>query len=408
LSISDAPDVPEPRLLQPEVQEFIRAHTSSDVHELSLKQPPLLFGIAFPLIAKQIAGRQQIRLKLPLYYTTQGILYASRENLEQCSSERAARYKAEQAAALSGLARHRCVDLTGGFGVDTYFLSRHYTEVHYVEQNRQLLQIARHNHRQLGATNIVYHEADALTFLEKTSLTFDLAYLDPSRRTDNNKRKIELTAYSPDIRTIIPILGKTFTRMMVKVSPMLDIDRGLQVIPNVAQVHVVAVGGEVREMLFFSEAGHNAEPLLETVDLSSGRQPFSFYRSQERVAPVQFGALQKYVYEPAPEILKAGGFRLVASRFGVIKLHVNTHLYTSEKLVEDFPGRTYEIIATASRFPDLAEFFPERMANIVVRNHPRAPDGLRAELRLREGGERYLLAFTAPDGPMLAAARRLS
>jgi hypothetical protein len=409
LSISDSLDVPDARLLRPEVQEFVRAHVSSDVHELSLKQPAQKFGIPFRDIAVQIAGLQRARHKLPQYFSTPAILYPPPANLEQCSSEKTAMFKARQAAAFSSPQHTRCVDLSGGFGVDTFFLSRQYQEVHYVEPDRALLQIARHNHQQLGALNIIYHERDALSFLNETALTFDLAYVDPSRRTENSQRRIELTAYSPDVRTLVPFLGRTFNRMMLKVSPMLDIDRGLQVITNVARVAIVTASGEVRELLFFSAAGHTAEPLLEAIDLTANRPPFSFYRHEENDALVQYGIPRKYVYMPGPEILKSGAFRLVASRYGLTKLHVNTHLYTSEDLQPDFPGRIFEIIATAHKYtPELASSFPEGMANVVVRNYPLTADQLRSRARLKEGGEHYLLAFTSPEGPMLATAKRIT
>src|SRR5690606_651820 len=194
-----------------------------------------------------------------------------------------------------------------------------------------------------GALNIIYHERDALSFLNETALTFDLAYVDPSRRTENSQRRIELTAYSPDVRTLVPFLGRTFNRMMLKVSPMLDIDRGLQVITNVARVATVTASGEVRELLFFSAAGHTAERLLEAIDLTANRPPFSFYRSEVNEAIVQFRIQRKYVYMPGPEILYSGAFRLVACLYGLTKLHVNTHLYTSEDLQPDFPGRIFEI-----------------------------------------------------------------
>lgn len=408
LSISDEPDVPDARLLHPDVQAFIRAHLSSDVHALSLKQPSQRFGIPFRDITAQIAGLQKARHKLPVYFSTQGIVYPPAVNLEQCSSERTAVFKAQRAADFSAPAHGRCVDLTGGFGVDAYFLSRHYAEVHYVEPDRHLLQLARHSHRQLGSVNIIYHEKDAVAFLNETGLSFDLAYLDPSRRTGDNQRRIELTGYSPDIRAIVPFLGKSFSRLILKTSPMLDIDRGLQVLPNVVGVSVVAYRGEVRELLFFSEAGSTTEPLLEAINLSGDRPAFSFNRQEDSAAEVRYGEPLRYVYEPAPELLKAGAFRLVASRFGLTKLHSNTHLYTSADRVPEFPGRVFEAGVLSRRMgPELKAAFPDGMANVVVRNYPLTADQLRKHAGLKEGGYHYLLAFTSPGGPMLMSAKRL-
>ncbi len=407
MSISD-PDLPDARLLQPQVQEFIRAHASSDIHELSLRQPAQRFGVPFRDIAVQIAGLQKAKHKLPQYFSTEGIVYPPSVNLEQCSSQKTAEYKAGQAAAFSTPSLECCVDLTGGFGVDAFFLSQQYAELHYVEPDRELLLLARHNHRQLGALNITYHQKDALTFLRETTLTFDVAFLDPSRRTETNQKKIELTGYSPDVRTLAPFLGTTFKRLMLKASPMLDIDRGLQVVRNVTKVSVVALGGEVRELLFFAESDCTEEPLLEAVDLSGDRQPFSFRRSDESAAAVQYAGPLRYIYEPRPELLKAGAFRLIASRFGLAKLHANTHLYTSEKLVRDFPGRAYETLTVAHRVgSDVMAAFPERRANVVVRNYPLTAAQLRTQAGLKEGGEGYLLAFSSPDGPTLVVAKRL-
>lgn len=89
-----------------------------------------------------------------------------------------------------------------------------------------------------------------------------------------------------------------------------------------------------------------------------------------------------YLYEPHAALLKSGAFKLTASRYGLQKLHRHSHLYTSDSLRPDFPGRifqTEEVLDFSGKLlKQLAAQIPQ--ANITVRNFPLSV----AELRKRK------------------------
>src|SRR5690606_2949249 len=147
--------------------------------------------------------------------------------------------------------------------------------------------------------------------------------------TGDNQRRIGPTGCSPDVRALVLFLVERIGRLIRKTSPILDIDRGPRALPNLGGGSVVPSWGDVRGLLFFLEAGCTTDPLLVAINLSGDCPAFSFCRQEDSAAEVRYGEPLRYVYEPAPELLKPGAFRLVASRFGLTKRHSNTHLYTS-------------------------------------------------------------------------------
>ena len=183
--------------MKEEVQDFLLSHEKDDVQKLLLKQKTIL-GVPTEWIAQQLIGRRKARTKLDTWYRTKGIIYPPSLNIEQSSSEATGKFKATLLQDISNKKKLNGVDLTGGFGIDTYFLSRQAHHVDYVEPDVDLLEIARHNHRLLGADNISYHHTSAVGFLHSNTQHFDFVYIDPSRRKGQQKT-YRLTDSEPDI-----------------------------------------------------------------------------------------------------------------------------------------------------------------------------------------------------------------
>ena len=185
-------------VLKEDVQDFIREHENADVQKLLLKQK-LVCGAPAEWVAQQITGRRRIKIKLPTWYNTMGIVYPLSVHLEQSSSEATAKFKLNIIRQLHPNQGIVCgVDLTGGFGVDAYFLSKGFRQFDYVEPNKELLEIVRNNHRQLGATNITYHHASAEEFLNHATEKFQVLFIDPSRRKASRK-VYKLAESEPDV-----------------------------------------------------------------------------------------------------------------------------------------------------------------------------------------------------------------
>jgi len=393
-----------PHKLSNQVGLFIATHERADIPSLVLKYNSI-DGLPIASVVDQIMGRRKSREKLPSYFAHNDILYPPSINIEQTSSEVTASYKAQL---LSSFPDHdTIVDLTGGLGIDSFAFSKIFKVVVHVEPDGDLQALARYNHQQLGCSNITYVNQLAEHFLEVTS-EISAAFIDPSRRKASRK------VYSfhdcvPDVTTLQTAIFRQTNVLLVKASPMHDIQLALREIHNVQRVVVLAVDNEVRELLFLALRGFEAKPILSAVNItSSSTVVIDFSIADEELAEASFDELKSYLYEPNAALLKAGAFKLTSTRFGVGKLHVNTHLYTSDELVEDFPDRIFRVISRIKGDEKLVRtYFPDGKANVVVRNYPSTPDELKKKLRLRDGGEKYLLGFTASSGPTLVAAERV-
>jgi len=398
------------KLLSLEVQSFIREHQSSDPHQLLLKYKTIL-GLPSSVVVDQIIGKRKAKEKFPSWFAKDKILYPPSINMEQSSSEAAAKFKAnmikkENIAAhlslLSGL------DLSGGYGVDSYFFSRVFGDLIVVEPNKNLLDIAQHNHVQLEVSNIKYFNFFAEQFLNSSDRKFDFIYVDPSRRSKENRKLISLAQCEPNIISCQDEIWNTTTLLLVKTSPLLDIQKGIKELRYVTKVIVLSIGNECKELLFFCRKGFEYEPTIEAVDLDHENFSFSFKVSEEHGADIIYGDPLQYIYEPNASILKSGGFKTIAKIFPVFKLHPNTHLYTSDILLKNFPGRTFELESTVKLDrSSIKKIFPDGKANVTTRNYPLSAEELKKKAGLKDGGEKYLIGLTGTKKKLLIAAKRI-
>jgi hypothetical protein len=393
-------------LLTPAVREFIRAHEHDDERQLVLKHKEIA-GVPAARVAEQIAARRKAKDKLPGYYQTEGIVYPPGVNLEQSSSEQTARYK-QYILRREGVPLNTAADLTEGFGIDTFFISQVFQHVHAIEPNESLQAIARHNHDRLGAQNIHYYNTTAEVFLGDDPAAFDLVYIDPSRRAGSQK-VFKLSDCVPDVAILQDQIFAKADYLLVKASPLLDVQQGLKELSCVKTVYIVAVNNECKELLFFCRRGYTGAPSIVAVNLKHGvPETFSFTLSEEQQALVTDTAPTSYLYEPNAAVLKAGAFKLLAGRYGVSKIQINTHVYTSDTLVEDFPGRVFKVEAfVKSDAKEVLPFFPEGKGNVITRNYPLAAEALKKKVGLQDGGDKYLVAFSGAGRKFLAVATRM-
>ena len=365
---------------------------------------------------QQVDGRERTADKLPAFAAIEDWWYPVRLSCEQCSSEATARYKA-QICQQSGLSADRSLlDLTGGYGVDTLFLSEAFDRTDYVEQNDELCRIAGHNFPLFDKRrSISVHNASAEDFL-KTAGKYDLLFLDPARRDNHGGKVFRLADCTPNVVELLPELCAHLTengRIMLKLSPMLDITQATKELSLLLwDVYVIAVKNEVKEVLLVSqESGvRNQESGITAIDLYYPEQAFSFTREEESNSEavcqpegrsVFCQAKPVFLYEPNAAILKAGAYKLIAQRFGLHKLDVNTHLYASCQLVPHFPGRVWRVTDTN------ANTTANTNANIICRNYPLTPDQLKKKLHLRDGGTAYVIGCRVAGKPTLFYAERV-
>lgn len=389
----------------PQVQQFIFDHEHDDEKKLLLKHKEIL-GIPSSQIANQISGRRKAKEKLPTFYKTRGIIYPPSVNLEQSSSEETAQLKVRL---ILNLVKNldTCVDLTGGFGIDSFFFSHIFRKVIYVEPNLELLEIAKHNHTRLGNANIQYENSTAEKILANLNKV-DLIYIDPSRRS-GNKKVFTLQDSEPNIVDLQSTIFEKSDYLMIKTSPLLDIQSGLSELRFARSAHAVAVENEVKELLFIQEKDFGEETLIMATNIKSNSiDAFGFHFSDERSAEVQFSEPQTYLYEPNSAILKVGAFKWIAKAHRLKKIAPSTHFYTSDLLLEDFPGRIFRIISFVKSDPKkVLEAFPDQKANIITRNYPLSVEEIKKKTKLKDGGEKYLLGFSGQKEKFLCVAERL-
>lgn len=399
--------------MSPATLAFALAHRDEDVRALALRRTPDDVDLTAAL--QQIAGWQIARRKLPSWAACDEILYPVRLSMEQCSSQAAAEYKRQLVSGLPCFQRESpstFTDLTGGLGVDFSFLAPLFSEATYVERNAELCAIARHNIEALGhdyVLNVCNKEAEeVLCSLPRQSLI----YLDPARR-DVAGRKVFMTAdCQPDVVRLHDALLRMADVVMVKLSPMLDIHDAIRSLPSVRQVHVVEVDGEVKELLLLLAgkelaiaglAANGPVPIV-CARLQGGSlySRFTFTFEGEEQAGVQYAdTVEDYLYEPSPAIMKAGAFRTVAARYGLKKLHPDSHLYTSTCRADDFPGRVMQVLSVAAMREAKSMLAGVTHANVVTRNFPMRPDELKRRLRLKDGGRHFLYATTVASARLL-------
>jgi len=374
-------------LLNTDIQKFINNNLDSDILDLLFKGIPFK-NIDSKLIIEQIEAKKRCQKKLPTWFNAENIYYPNKLNIEQTSSETTANYKANLVSQKS------LIDLTGGFGVDTYFFSNKVENVTHCEINSELSELVKHNFKVFDILNITYLNENGIEALKRINQPFDWIYVDPSRR-DSTKQKVFLLAdCEPNIKTFQSLFLKYAKNVMIKTSPLLDLSATLVDLKHVKEIHVVAVNNEVKELLWILERNFEGDLKIKTVNLQkASSQHFNFNFKEEPQAQATYNKPLAYLYEPNSAILKSGSFNSVSELLNINKLHKHSHLYTSERLL-DFPGRRFKI---EKILPFNKKIFSKEKiikANITTRNFPLSVYDIRKKLKVKDGGNIYLFFTT--------------
>jgi len=371
-------------LLHSEVQKFIRNY-SEDTAVLAFKGSPFE-NITVQELIEQIEGFRKTKKKLPSWHETEGVYFPPKLNIEQTSSELTARYKA---SLVSGTT---LADITGGLGVDTLYFAKNAKTVAYFELNKELAAISKHNFERLGATNVNCTVGDGLVDVLKEK--YDTIYVDPARRHSVKGKVFFLKDCEPNVVGRTDAILEHCETLLIKTSPMLDISVGLSELKSVVEIHVVAVDNEVKELIWLLQKKSTATITIKTVNIAKGRvERFDFIHGESALP--SYGLPQHYLYEPNAAIMKSGAFTSISEAFELSKLHINSHLYSSEQLLE-FPGRRFSIDKTIPyRKSEMKKHLFGTKANIATRNFPETVKELRKKWKIKDGGAVYLFFTTA-------------
>lgn len=370
-------------ILQKEVQVFITNNLQTDIPTLLFQKSPFE-AVSTKELAEQIEAKLKSKHKLPTWFLTKNIYYPNKLNISQTSSELAADYKA------SFIKGSSLVDITAGFGVDCYSFSKIIKHVYHIEKNENLSKIARHNFKHLGVSNIDFVSGNGIEFIKETNEKFDWIFVDPSRRTNTNKKVYYLKDCEPDVTKHVDLLFSKSDNILIKTGPLLDLSIGLHELKHVTEIHIIALDNDVKEVLWVLKQGFAEEPSITAVNLKTDSQDiFAFLASEEKAAVPEFSRPKKYLYEPNAALLKSGAFKLICSRFKIQKLHQHSHLYTSRTQLT-FPGRSFEIKTVLNYNKKEVQKLGLTNANITTRNFPDSVATIRKKLKLKDGGMDYL------------------
>ena len=375
-----------------EVEKFINANLQTDLHSLLLKKSPFA-EVSMQEIVQQIKGKKVAQKKFP-FLLKEGIVFPPNLNLEQASSQSTAEFKAQN------LKGKKFLDLTSGFGIDAYFLSKNFDEITLIEQNTELLEIVKHNWGILERkANFINDNLE--NFLANNQEQFDVIYLDPARRDDHKNKKFLLEDLSPNLLEIQEKLMKVSDQIIIKLSPLIDISYLISVVKNIFRIEIIAVKNEVKELLVFMNSKFESENVeISCINLESDDVVFSFNFNDEKERNAMFSEPQKFLYIPNNAVLKSGGFNSLSEKFSLKKLHPNSHFYTNDERLEGFPGRVLEIEIVDSKTIKKGDKF-----NIISKNYPLTPEEIKKKYKISDGGNSYLIFTQTQKGKIILKSR---
>lgn len=369
-------------ILAPAVQEYINNHLNGDVFTIAMAKSPFP-EVSSKELANQIAAKQKSIKKLPTWYQQEMIYYPALLSIEQCSSESTAAYKSRLTIGES------LIDLTGGFGVDSLFFARKLKSVTHCELYPELSEIAAHNAQVLKQSNMTFLALDGIAYLQENKVAFDNIYIDPARRGSIGK-VFMLKDCTPNVVEHLDLLLSKSKRIIIKTAPLLDLSAGLKELKNVHEIHVVSVKNECKELLWVVENEPTEQVKIVCTTLNEQEKSFSFFKGEEDTeAEIQELDLQEYLYEPDTALLKGGAFNLIASRYGLQKLHSQTQLYSSSKLISDFPGRRFKINGLLA--PADLKKEKDLRGNVIARNYRDKAEQLVKKYKIKPDQHRFLI-----------------
>ena len=430
--------------------QFISDHLGDDTSRLLLgrgRWPDIDMDLAVACIE----SRRKLKGKVPEWYDNPSLIFPAKLSAEQCSSSATASYKAALAQRVA-LSEGRfvadaprdfawkIVDLTGGLGVDSWFFSQRASKVLYNEMQKRLCEAARHNFSNLGAENIEISnhavsscpsddtlEASPTMLLE--DFKPDIVYMDPARRGEGGRKVFLIEECTPDVLNLKDEIFTISRHMLIKLSPMADITMVCDRLgPECREVHVVASGGECKELLIWMDREWKGEYSIHAVELpddypASETSVFSFLPSEERksvpaMATIdgtgEAGHTPLYLFEPGKAMMKAGAFNLISERLGLTKLGRSSHYYLvdSKEKANSLKclGKIYSILRCENldkrTLKAAGKDFPR--SEVTARNIPMDTDTLRKKLGVISGDDAHIFGLKSDlQGNLLLCTKRM-
>lgn len=402
--------------------DFVSSHISDDPVRLIMNRDRWP-EIDMDMAVNSIESRRKLRDKVREWHDEPRLVFPLKLSAEQCSSSATGRYKAGLASRISGKESWAIADLTGGLGVDSWFFSQKAERVLYNEMQEVLCRAAEHNFKVLEAGNIsvsngIARQGDIEKILD--GFNPDIVYMDPARRGEGGRKVFLIEDCTPDVLTLKDEIFVHTRHILLKLSPMADITMACSRLGSTCrEVHVVASGGECKELLIWMDREWNDGYSITAVEIHNdgSLSEFTFSPSDEKTAAPHLSDRQmseRWLFEPGKALMKAGAFNLISERFGISKLGTSTHYY----IVEDEAtaaglkghGKIFRIIGCSPldkrSIRSAGKDYPK--AEVTARNIPMDTDTLRKKLGVSSGDGIHIFGLRSDmDGNLLLITARL-
>lgn len=386
---------------------WIDRHSGDDPATLRLKHPVAVGDMDYPLAITQIECRRKFGKKLRETLSIwPRFLFPSRLSGEQSTSDMLAGYHAS-------LVIEGCdmLDMTAGLGIDVLHCSTRCTTVTAIERNPDTAAALAANASMAACGNITVKCCDSREYITSGEMKpVGTVFIDPARRSADGGRVFALSDCEPDVIRLLEPLSSLCLRIVIKMSPMLDISHTINSLGGCTKIIAIGDATECKELIAVKDFGEKTDDAPATVSsvtmLGDSIITFDFTAEEEHQAPMppcSVPAEGSFLYEPYPAMMKAGAVKLLANRYGLYMMHHNTRLYHSQDAVADFPGEIFRIervIDFASRhIKRLHKEYPSLL--ITTRNFGITAEALRHKLRVRDGGDIRLFGLTDHNGKRL-------
>lgn len=387
---------------------FISEHLHDDPAQLMLRYAGKLTDFDVASAVTQIECRRRTAGKLPTFNSLNRFYYPSRLSAEQSSNEEISRYHASLVERGASVA-----DLTAGLGIDAMTMAVVAESVDAYEMNQVTNAALRHNSQEAGLDNFHVMEAgDSIEMLGNSSRYYDLIFIDPARRGGSSERTYAFKDCTPDVVSHLELLKSRCRRLIIKASPMLDLQECARQLPGARRITAVSRRGECKEVLIEVESTYHGVPEYDAVNIATSGE-YVRYKAlagcgAELLAHAGEVAAGKYIYEPNASVMKLGSLAGLTHHYPTLrKLDVNTNVYVSDEMLADFPGRRLAIECVTSLTDKKLRSLKGSKINVVSRNFRQSAESVRKRLGVKDGGDDFLYAVTISGKPVVLLCKPL-
>lgn len=295
------------------------------------------------------------------------------------------------------------LDMTCGLGIDSFHMAKKASNILAIDINQDIIKAARYNAEVLQLENMSFQTAECVKWISENPDKYDVIFIDPARRDANGKRLFALEECSPDILSIYPLLKSRCKRLIIKMSPMLDIKSIISKLPEINHLYAIGTDKECKELIAVIDFDNDSPMILHSVSLLSSRSYImNYYTYETAYTNYEFAepAQGDFLYRPYPSLMKINYFDKLTDMYDILPISRNTHLFVSHHRVEEFPGEEFSVVEVLPFNKQSIKNFHKKYPkiNIATRNFILKPSQLADKLKVKEGGNQQLFGVSYPDG----------